>query len=117
MPRQAANGQSQDTTFLIQACSRQPLAQRSVLLANALLELAGSTTGARCSFAPQRAGGVQVQNGQARIGTLRFAGREKAATVGERQQVTDLGRLPAAVGNTRCQHLVEQITAGTGEQP
>ncbi|MNJ48783.1 hypothetical protein D3C77_439870 [compost metagenome] len=117
MPRQAANGQSQDASFLTHACSRQPLAQRSVLLANGLFELTGCTTGTRRPFAPQGTRGVQIQNGQTRIRTLRLAGREKAATVGERQQVTDQGRLPTAVGNTRCQYLVEHIATGTGEQP
>ncbi|MNP31053.1 hypothetical protein D3C76_1241580 [compost metagenome] len=60
---------------------------------------------------------MQVKNGQARIGTLRFASRKKAAAVGKRQQVADLGALPTAVGYALCQHLVEQITACTGKQP
>ncbi|MNT78228.1 hypothetical protein D3C72_2174430 [compost metagenome] len=117
MPRQTANGQSQDAPFVIHARASQPLAQRCVLLANALLEFSGDAASGRCPFSPQRPGGMQVEDGQAWIRTLRFACWKKATAIGEGQQVTHLSTLPAAIGHTLRQHLVEQIATGTGEQP
>ncbi|MNE17202.1 hypothetical protein D3C80_1101760 [compost metagenome] len=117
MPRQPANGQSQNASFVTHARPGQPLAQSRMLLTDTLFELAGRTRGARLPFAPQRTGRVQVKNRQARIGTFGLARRKKAAAVGKRQQITDLGLLPAAIGDTLGQHLVEQIAAGAGKQP
>ncbi|MNI53676.1 hypothetical protein D3C73_1085250 [compost metagenome] len=59
---------------------------------------------------------MQIENRQARVAALGFACREKAAAVGERQQVTDLGTLPGAIGDAGGQHLIEQKTARRGEQ-
>ncbi|MNN62634.1 hypothetical protein D3C81_1779560 [compost metagenome] len=60
---------------------------------------------------------MQVENGQARIAAFGNPGREKTATVSERQQVADQCRIPRAIGHPGRQHLVEEIATRRGQQP
>ncbi|MOA07848.1 hypothetical protein D3C78_1275740 [compost metagenome] len=60
---------------------------------------------------------MQIQRGQTRIAAFGLAGGEKAATVGEGQQVAGQRTVPAAVGHARGQHAVEQVAARRREHP
>jgi len=67
MPRQPANGQSQNATFLAHAGIHQPIAQVGLTGSNRLLQRMGCTAGWRIAFAPLRSGGVQIEDRQARV--------------------------------------------------
>ncbi len=60
---------------------------------------------------------MEVENGQSGVAAFINTSREKAAAVGERQQIAYLSLLPAAIGNTRRQHPIEQVAARGGQQP
>ncbi|MCY1380251.1 hypothetical protein D9M69_680530 [compost metagenome] len=107
MPRQPANGQPQDATFVAHTGVNQPIAKVCFARGDCLLQFMDNTRGRRVTFAPLRAGRVQIENRQARVAALGFACREKAAAVGERQQIAHLGTLPGAIGNSCGQHLIE----------
>src|SRR5690606_7012763 len=60
---------------------------------------------------------MQIEDGQARVLAFGLPRREKAATVGEGQQIADLRLAPASIADTLCQDPVEQIAAPSREQP
>ncbi len=60
---------------------------------------------------------MQIQNRQARVAALLRPGREKAATVGECQEIAYSCLIPAAIPNPFGEHTVEQVTATSRKQP
>src|SRR5690606_10736633 len=62
-------------------------------------------------------GRMQIEDGQARDLAFGLPRREKAATVGEGQQIADLRLAPASIADTLCQDTGEQIAAPSREQP
>src|SRR5690606_41358868 len=60
---------------------------------------------------------MQIEDGQARVLAFGLPRREKAATVGEGQQIADLRLAPASIADTLCQGPVEQMAAPGREQP
>ncbi len=116
MPRQTANGQSQNATFLAHTGIHQPIAQVGFTGGNGLFKLKGCTTGRRIALTPLWPGRVQVQDRQAWVAAFGLPRREKTAAVGKGEQIADLGTLPRSIGHTRRQHFVEQEAARRGEQ-
>ena len=94
MPRQTANGQSQNATFLAHAGIHQPITQVGFTGGDGLFKLKSCPRGRRITFAPLWSGRVQVQDRQAWVAAFSLPRREKTAAVGKGQQVADLGALP-----------------------
>ena len=94
----------------------QPLHQLRSLIGHRLLQLPDSAVGRQRAVAPQRPGGMQVENGQARVMAFGLARHEETATAGKGQQVADLCLVPGAGGHAPGQYLVEQVTARRREQ-
>src|SRR5690606_35197011 len=59
---------------------------------------------------------MQIKRGQTRVAAFLNSRREETATVGERQQITDLCTIPAARRNPLGQHAVEDQTARGRQQ-
>ena len=105
MPRQGADGEAQNAPLLAQPGLGQPRTQRRFAAGQRLFQRQAGPAGFRLARAPQRAGGMQIENRQTRVLALGLTGREEAAAVGERQQVAGLGTVPTAVGDPRSQQL------------
>lgn len=76
MPRQPANGQSKNATFLAHAGIHQPIAQVGFTGGNRLFQRMGCTARRRITLAPLRPGRVQVQNCQARVAAFSLPRRK-----------------------------------------
>src|SRR5689334_18866970 len=116
MPRQPANGQPQDATFVAHTGVNQPITQIRFARGDCLLQFMDSPRRRRVTFAPLWAGRVQVENRQTRVTALGFTCREETAAVSERQQIADLSTLPGTIGDACRQHLIKQKATRSGEQ-
>src|SRR5690606_11476175 len=116
MPRQADQGETQNTALLLQPGIFQPLAQLRLGRRQLLLHFLHGTGNRSLPRTPQGAGHMDVQLCKARvIGGQTFGGK-MAATVGEGQAVAGQYAVPAAIGHPLPQQTVEQQAAGGGQQ-
>lgn len=70
----------------------------------------------RIALAPERSGGVQVEGGQTGIAAFFLASEEKAAAVGEGQQVANRCPVPATLRDPLGEQAVEQVAAPGGKE-
>ena len=107
MPRQAANGEAQDTPFVRHVRFCQPVDQNAFARTNLLFQRLRHTSGTRNTCPPQRPRWMQIENRQARITALGLASSKEATAIGKGQQIPEQRLIPSAGGYSLGQHLIE----------